>query len=160
MTSSNINFFRVTGPLWGESTGHRWIPSDSPHKGQWRGALMFPLICAWTNGWPNSRYAGDLRRHRAHYDVTVLIYLVDILPRGRRRTVYFTWHGCRWPDDGRGQGSSSHFINLLLPTYSGFLCASADELPSDTIAIPCMAIYQFFPCFYQIFNLCEKWKII
>ena len=26
MTSSNGNTFRVTGPLWGESTGHRWIP--------------------------------------------------------------------------------------------------------------------------------------
>ena len=36
--------FRVTGPLWGESTGHRWIPLT---KVQWRGALMFSLICAW-----------------------------------------------------------------------------------------------------------------
>ena len=26
MTSSKGNIFRVTGPLWGESTGHRWIP--------------------------------------------------------------------------------------------------------------------------------------
>ena len=26
MTSLNRNIFRVTGPLWGESTGHRWIP--------------------------------------------------------------------------------------------------------------------------------------
>ena len=26
MTSSNGNFFRVTGPLRGEFTGHRWIP--------------------------------------------------------------------------------------------------------------------------------------
>ena len=26
MTLSNGNLFRVTGPLWGESTGHRWIP--------------------------------------------------------------------------------------------------------------------------------------
>ena len=26
MTSSNGYIFRVTGPLWGESTGHRWIP--------------------------------------------------------------------------------------------------------------------------------------
>ena len=25
LTSSNGNFFRVTGPLWGEFTGHRWI---------------------------------------------------------------------------------------------------------------------------------------
>ena len=24
-------------------------PVDSPHKGQWRGTLMFSLICAWTN---------------------------------------------------------------------------------------------------------------
>ena len=40
-----------------------------PHNGQWRGALMFYLICAWTNGWVNNREAGDLRRHRAHYDV-------------------------------------------------------------------------------------------
>ena len=30
------------------------------------------LICAWTNGWVNNRDAGDLRRHRAHYDVTVM----------------------------------------------------------------------------------------
>ena len=26
ITSSNGNIFRVTGPLWGESTGHRCIP--------------------------------------------------------------------------------------------------------------------------------------
>ena len=26
MTSSNWNVFRVTGPLWGEFSGHRWIP--------------------------------------------------------------------------------------------------------------------------------------
>ena len=26
ITSSNWNIFRVTGHLWGESTGHRWIP--------------------------------------------------------------------------------------------------------------------------------------
>ena len=26
MTSSNGNIFRVTGRLWGEFTGHRWIP--------------------------------------------------------------------------------------------------------------------------------------
>ena len=26
-------------------------PVNSPHKGQWRGTLMFSLICAWTNRW-------------------------------------------------------------------------------------------------------------
>ena len=46
---------------------------NSPHKGQWGGAVMFSLICAWINGWVNNREAGDLRRHRAHYDVTVIL---------------------------------------------------------------------------------------
>ena len=47
-------------------------PVNSSHKGQWRGALMFSLICAWINDWVNNRETGDLRRHRAHHDVTVM----------------------------------------------------------------------------------------
>ena len=76
MSSTNGNIFRVTGHLCGEFTGPRWIP---PSKGQWHGALMFSLICAWINDWVNNRKAGDLRRHRAHYDVSVMIIrLLDI----------------------------------------------------------------------------------
>ena len=54
--------------VWGI---HR-SPVNSPHKGQWRGALMFSLFCVWTNGWVNNREAGDLRRYRVHYDVIVM----------------------------------------------------------------------------------------
>ena len=39
---------------------------------KWRGASMFSLICTWANSWVNNRDDGDLRRHRVHYDVTVL----------------------------------------------------------------------------------------
>ena len=47
---------------------------NSPHtQSQWRGALMFSLICVWINGRVNSCEAGDLRRHRAHYDVIVMV---------------------------------------------------------------------------------------
>ena len=53
-----------------------WSTVDSPHKGQWRGPLMFSLICAWINGWGNNHKAGDLRRHRARYDVIVISYLL------------------------------------------------------------------------------------
>ena len=49
-------------------------PVDSPHKGQWRGALMFSLVCPWINSWANNRDAVNLRGHRAHYDVTVMEY--------------------------------------------------------------------------------------
>ena len=63
MTSSNGIFFALL-PIWS--------PVNSPRKGQWRGALMFSLICVWINGWVNNREAGDLRRYRAHYDVTLM----------------------------------------------------------------------------------------
>ena len=85
-------------PLWGEST-NGWIPLtmiddvikwkhfprdgpfvrgihrssvNSPHKGQWRGALMFSLICVWISGWVNNREAGDLKRYCVHCDVIVM----------------------------------------------------------------------------------------
>ena len=57
---------------WPFVPGIHGSPVNSPHKGQWRGALMFSLICARINGWVNNREAGDLRRHRALYDVIVI----------------------------------------------------------------------------------------
>ena len=48
------------------------VPVNSPHKGQWRGALMFSMICAWINDWISNREAGDLKRHRGQYDVNVM----------------------------------------------------------------------------------------
>ena len=69
MASSNGNIFPR---YWPFVRGIHRSPVNSPHKGQWRGALMFSLICAWTNRWVNNRDAGDLRRHRAHYDATIM----------------------------------------------------------------------------------------
>ena len=78
---------RCLGPWWWKDIsrqnylfmhGFQWFrgihrsPLNSLHKGQWRGALMFSLICGWINGWVNNREAGDLRRHRPHYDVIVM----------------------------------------------------------------------------------------
>ena len=54
-------------PLCGE-----W-PVNSPHKGQWSGAWMLSLICAWINSWVNNREAGDLTRLHAHYDIIVML---------------------------------------------------------------------------------------
>ena len=58
---------------WPFVRGIHRSPVNFPHKGQWRGALMFSLICAWINDWVNNRKAGDLRRYRAHYDVSVML---------------------------------------------------------------------------------------
>ena len=58
---------------WPFVRGIHRSPVNSPHKGQWRGALMFPLIRTRINGWVNNGEAGDMRRYRAHYDVTVIL---------------------------------------------------------------------------------------
>ena len=57
---------------WPFVRGIHRSPVNSPHQGQWRSALMFSLTCVWINGWVNNREAGDLRHHRAHYDVVVM----------------------------------------------------------------------------------------
>ena len=57
---------------WPFVRGIHRSPLNSPHKGQWRGAFMFSLICVWINDWVNNREASDLRRYRAHYDVIVM----------------------------------------------------------------------------------------
>ena len=48
MTSSNGDIFRIT------VRGIHRSPVNFPHKGLWRGALMFSLICAWINDWVNN----------------------------------------------------------------------------------------------------------
>ena len=57
---------------WPFVQGIHQSPVNSPSKGQWRGALMVSLICAWTNGWVNNRDACDLGHHYAHYEVIVM----------------------------------------------------------------------------------------
>ena len=68
-------------------------PVNFPHKGQWRGALMFSLIYAWINDWVNNREAGDLRRQHGHYDVIVM--LLWISGTGARWNVVIRWHYLR-----------------------------------------------------------------
>ena len=59
---------------WPFVRGIHRSPVYSPHKGQWRGALMFTLICARINAWENNREAGDLRRYRTYSDVIVMVH--------------------------------------------------------------------------------------
>ena len=60
---------------WPFVRGIHRSPVNSPHKGLWRGALLFSLICTRINGWVNNGEAEDLRRNRAHYDVIVMVEL-------------------------------------------------------------------------------------
>ena len=95
-TNSNyvITWQSFSGTLLkGSYTTHSWwrhqmktffaflalCPGNSPGTGeflsqrQWREVLVFSLICAWIHGWVNNREAGDLRCHRTHYVVTMML---------------------------------------------------------------------------------------
>ena len=68
MTSSNGNIFRVTGPLSGNSPVPGEFPSQMPVT------RSFDVFCdqCLNKRLRKQSQAGDLRRHRAHYDVIVM----------------------------------------------------------------------------------------
>ena len=89
---------------WPFVRGIHRSPVNSPHKGQWRGALMFSLMYVWINGWVNNREAGDLRRNQAHYDVIVMV-------------MTWTWFPHYWPSAPSPAESSCFFrvsLNKLM----------------------------------------------
>ena len=51
-------------------------PVDSPHKVQWPGALMFSLMCAWTNGCANNRDALTSHFTKEHSPHTFIYHIL------------------------------------------------------------------------------------
>ena len=89
----NVTKWKHFPGYWLFVRGIHRSPVDSPHKGRWRGTLMFSLICVWTNGWANTRNAGDLRHHR-----TLWRHSKEILPFIRTQYLYvkllWLYYGC------------------------------------------------------------------
>ena len=83
------NIFRFTGHLCGEFIDHQWFPNTKASDLKFWCFNFF-----WINGWVNNGDAGDLRRNRAHYDVTVMVLLINVIIDGLKllrlvKTVYF-----------------------------------------------------------------------
>ena len=72
LTSSNGSIFRVTGPLWGESTGDRWIPrakaSDASFDVFYELRLIKRLSKQSRRWWFETS-----SRPLCHYDIIVMI---------------------------------------------------------------------------------------
>ena len=75
---------------WPFARGIHRSPVNSPHKGQWRGALMFSLIWTRIIGCVNYDEAGDLRRCRALYDVIVMYHVI------LANSYYYWWFISAW----------------------------------------------------------------
>ena len=71
-TNDNVIKWKHLLHDWPFVRGIHQSPVDCPLKDQWCGALMFSLICAWTNDWANNQDASNLRCHCTYYDVNVM----------------------------------------------------------------------------------------
>ena len=97
---------------------------NSPHKGQWCGALMFSSICAWRNGWVDNCEAGDLRHNRTQYDVIVMYQQGNVTCHGtwKQCSSSQSWGWVNWPG-----------FNMVMPT--GLLTTTWSSTSSSKISI-------------------------
>ena len=106
------------------------------------------FICVWINGWVNNGEAGDLRRYRAHYDVTVMLYMsvLRVLIYWYAKSIHwsFQWWVC------------SHF-NTLKPSFSNpCFCGKMN----CCVLIPVLGGMYSDICIYSDGNLCHIKKIM
>ena len=87
------------------------------------------FICAWINGWVNTGEAGDVRRHRAHHDVTVMMF---------RPTWNFANH--QWNEVYTYSKMKRVFPNLLYRTIYIFPPVTG-EFPSQRPVTRCFDVF-------------------
>ena len=136
--------------------GNSPVPVNSPHKGQWSGALVFSLICVWIHGWVNKGEAGDLICHRGHYDINVMS---SILFNRRRPNSQWSNHTCTlsyskntMPADGqvtKGARASANMVVMpktrifRLQHQEGYNCNAIKHIfLNDILKLFCKIIKQ------------------
>ena len=115
---------------WPFAQGIHQSAVNSLHKDQWHGALMFSLICTWTNGSGNNWDTSGWRRHCAHYDVTLMytshwnyishhkIYCAGNSPVNSEFPSQNQWHGalmfsliCAWTNGSGNNWDTSDIMD-------------------------------------------------
>ena len=112
MTSSNGTVSRVTGPLWGESTGHRWIPITKASDAE---------LCCFLWSAPLLSFSG--RIHCGFHTNSGIVW---------RQPTVDNWHGHVVHVDGglplcrnagvSGEGLAPTSAGLILHFYRGTCC--------------------------------------
>ena len=115
MTSSNGNIFRVTGHLCGKFTGLRWFP----HKGQWRGALMFFFYLCLNKRLRKHSWGGNLRRYCAHYGVIAMFKAIYISIEFRLPSHRYIYTNIKMVPLKLHQSSTWRIQGCVLSTFLG-----------------------------------------
>ena len=58
--------------------GNSPVPGEFPAQKPVTRSFGVFFICVWINVWVNNREAGDLRRYRAHCDVSVMSKIIEV----------------------------------------------------------------------------------
>ena len=74
--------------------GNSPVTCDFPSQRQVKRYFDVFFDLPWTNGWVNNRYAGDKRRHCAHFGVTVMTTKVRRSPQVYKGMLLFVWCMC------------------------------------------------------------------
>ena len=116
---------------------------------------MFSLICVWINGWINNREAGDLRRHRCHYDVNVMICAM-LLSHGMPVTLLTLCMGIHQSlvDSARKVPVTEIFDISFISDITELLKKQPICRWHDTSRCPCDDL--IYPV-YVVFQLCPSW---
>ena len=123
---------------------HRSLVNSS-RKGQWRGALIFSLICVRKNGWVNNGEAGDLRRHQVHYDVILMYSWWAGHTCDRYRLMSVLWMAMT--DLWHVKDSGTHFIDGLPITIQVLCQNNFDYVPGHQARHMPMCFVQNFLTF-------------
>ena len=120
-------------------------PVNSPHKGQWRGTLIFSLISGRINAWVNNGEAANLRRNRAHYDIIVMRKLSQI----KNKCPYLEAFVCEILDRQR-RCKTNNSINVV---YLSFI-----SMVSSTITTTVRAMHTGSRCYYTYRLNVNTWR--
>ena len=93
--------------------GNHRSPVNSPCKGQWRGALIFSLICAWINGWVNNREASIWD---AIAPIMTSLYWTILTPSSQSPITTAIWR-CR-KNFSRFHLRSKHWVRYKMAAFS------------------------------------------
>ena len=88
---------------------------------------MFSLIYFWTNGWAKTRDAGGLKRHRAHYDFTVIMKLIS-----STMCLHIPSYFIEWRISSEIMIKGYHTLNVCWHIYSPLNCV----ITGSSVKIP------------------------
>ena len=98
--------------------GNSAVTGEFPSQRSATRSFAVSLICAWRKSWVNNRDAGDLRRHRAHYDVTVIKGVDFIKSYGHRDADEISLERWRWC---QSENCSAKIVKTLVSYINGLV---------------------------------------